>query len=146
MSLMNTPSGERVHVTFFGARNAGKSSLINAVAGQEISIVSDIRLRELREEQSTFSTIVRLMISINIRMRSSFSVIVGQLVLFAYTTLVPIRHGEMSVCFMSLMHIVGSTKLQPKITSRIISSQQSFFLNLCSKLQIKERYGCECQM
>jgi [FeFe] hydrogenase H-cluster maturation GTPase HydF len=43
MSLMNTPSGERVHITFFGARNAGKSSLINAVAGQEISIVSDIK-------------------------------------------------------------------------------------------------------
>ncbi len=35
------PSGERVHIGFFGCRNAGKSSLINAVAGQRVSIVSD---------------------------------------------------------------------------------------------------------
>ena len=43
MSLNNTPSGERVHIGFFGKRNAGKSSLVNAVTGQEISVVSDIK-------------------------------------------------------------------------------------------------------
>ena len=41
MSLTNTPSSERVHIGFFGLRNAGKSSLVNAVTNQEISIVSD---------------------------------------------------------------------------------------------------------
>ncbi|MDE6036244.1 MAG: [FeFe] hydrogenase H-cluster maturation GTPase HydF [Ruminococcus sp.] len=43
MSLNNTPSGERIHIGFFGKRNAGKSSLVNAVTGQEISVVSDIK-------------------------------------------------------------------------------------------------------
>lgn len=43
MSLNDTPSGERVHIGFFGRRNAGKSSLVNAVTGQELSVVSDIR-------------------------------------------------------------------------------------------------------
>ncbi|MBQ8796175.1 MAG: [Clostridia bacterium] len=42
MSLTNTPSSERVHIGFFGLRNAGKSSLVNAVTNQEISIVSDV--------------------------------------------------------------------------------------------------------
>ncbi len=42
MSLNSTPSGERLHIAFFGLRNAGKSSLVNAVTGQEISIVSDV--------------------------------------------------------------------------------------------------------
>jgi len=41
MSLTNTPSSERIHIGFFGLRNAGKSSLVNAVTNQEISIVSD---------------------------------------------------------------------------------------------------------
>ena len=41
MSLTNTPSAERTHIGFFGLRNAGKSSLVNAVTNQEISIVSD---------------------------------------------------------------------------------------------------------
>lgn len=41
MSLQDTPNAERVHIGFFGRRNAGKSSLINAVAGQEVSVVSD---------------------------------------------------------------------------------------------------------
>lgn len=41
MSLNNTPSGERVHIGFFGRRNAGKSSLVNAVTGQELAVVSD---------------------------------------------------------------------------------------------------------
>ena len=43
MSLQNTPASERVHIAFFGRRNAGKSSLINAVTGQELSVVSDVK-------------------------------------------------------------------------------------------------------
>ncbi len=42
MSLNSTPSSERVHVAFFGRRNAGKSSLLNAVTGQDIAVVSDV--------------------------------------------------------------------------------------------------------
>lgn len=42
MSLTNTPSSERTHIGFFGLRNAGKSSLVNAVTGQELSVVSDV--------------------------------------------------------------------------------------------------------
>lgn len=42
MSLSNTPNSERIHIGFFGLRNAGKSSLVNAVTNQEISIVSDV--------------------------------------------------------------------------------------------------------
>ncbi len=44
MAGMNaTPSGERVHIGFFGRRNAGKSSVVNAVTGQELAVVSDVR-------------------------------------------------------------------------------------------------------
>ena len=43
MSLNDTPSSERVHIGFFGKRNAGKSSLVNAVTGQELSVVSDVK-------------------------------------------------------------------------------------------------------
>ena len=43
MSLNETPSSERVHIAFFGRRNAGKSSLVNAVTNQNISVVSDIK-------------------------------------------------------------------------------------------------------
>ena len=43
MSLNDTPSGERLHIGFFGMRNAGKSSVVNAVTGQELSVVSDVR-------------------------------------------------------------------------------------------------------
>ena len=43
MSLNSTPSGERVHIGFFGMRNAGKSSVVNAVTGQALSIVSDVK-------------------------------------------------------------------------------------------------------
>jgi [FeFe] hydrogenase H-cluster maturation GTPase HydF len=43
MGLNETPSGERVHIGFFGRRNAGKSSLVNAVTGQDLVIVSDIK-------------------------------------------------------------------------------------------------------
>lgn len=43
MGLNDTPSGERLHIGFFGMRNAGKSSLVNAVTNQELSVVSDIK-------------------------------------------------------------------------------------------------------
>lgn len=43
MSLNTSPSSERVHIGFFGMRNAGKSSVVNAVTGQELSVVSDIK-------------------------------------------------------------------------------------------------------
>ncbi|MFW5632658.1 MAG: GTPase, partial [Acetivibrio ethanolgignens] len=43
MGLNDTPKGERLHIAFFGKRNAGKSSLVNALTGQELSIVSDIK-------------------------------------------------------------------------------------------------------
>ena len=43
MSLNNTPSSERTHIGIFGRRNAGKSSLINALTGQNLAIVSDVR-------------------------------------------------------------------------------------------------------
>ena len=42
-NLNETPSAERIHIGFFGCRNAGKSSLVNAVTGQALSIVSDIK-------------------------------------------------------------------------------------------------------
>ncbi|MDO4854103.1 MAG: [FeFe] hydrogenase H-cluster maturation GTPase HydF [Coriobacteriia bacterium] len=42
MSLNETPSGERVRIGFFGLRNAGKSSLVNAVCNQEVALVSDV--------------------------------------------------------------------------------------------------------
>ncbi|MBQ3151365.1 MAG: [Clostridia bacterium] len=41
-NLNQTPSGERLHIAFFGKRNAGKSSLVNAFTGQDIAIVSDV--------------------------------------------------------------------------------------------------------
>lgn len=43
MSMNETPSAERTHIGFFGRRNAGKSSLVNAVTGQSLSVVSDVR-------------------------------------------------------------------------------------------------------
>lgn len=41
--MNQTPAGERVHIAFFGRRNAGKSSLVNAFTGQELAIVSDVK-------------------------------------------------------------------------------------------------------
>ncbi len=41
-ALEQVPASERIHIGFFGARNAGKSSLVNALTGQEVSIVSDV--------------------------------------------------------------------------------------------------------
>lgn len=43
MGLNDTPSANRIHIGFFGKRNAGKSSLVNAVTGQELAIVSDTK-------------------------------------------------------------------------------------------------------
>ncbi len=43
MSLNATPSGERIHIGVFGRRNAGKSSLLNAITGQSIAVVSDVK-------------------------------------------------------------------------------------------------------
>ncbi|MBQ6720094.1 MAG: [Oscillospiraceae bacterium] len=43
MSMNNTPSGERTHIGFFGRRNAGKSSVVNAVTGQDLAVVSDVK-------------------------------------------------------------------------------------------------------
>lgn len=43
MGLNDTVSAERVHIGFFGLRNAGKSSVVNAVTGQELSLVSDVK-------------------------------------------------------------------------------------------------------
>lgn len=42
MGMNQTPASERVHVSFFGKRNAGKSSVINAVTGQDLAIVSSV--------------------------------------------------------------------------------------------------------
>jgi [FeFe] hydrogenase H-cluster maturation GTPase HydF len=42
MAVLNeTPAGERLHITFFGRRNAGKSSVVNAVTGQDLAVVSE---------------------------------------------------------------------------------------------------------
>jgi [FeFe] hydrogenase H-cluster maturation GTPase HydF len=43
MGMNSTPSSERVHIGIFGKRNAGKSSLINALTGQDLAIVSEVR-------------------------------------------------------------------------------------------------------
>ena len=43
MSLNNTPSANRIHIGFFGRRNAGKSSVVNAVTGQQLAVVSPVK-------------------------------------------------------------------------------------------------------
>ncbi|MDR2719131.1 MAG: [FeFe] hydrogenase H-cluster maturation GTPase HydF [Treponema sp.] len=43
MGLNDTPSANRVHIGFFGRRNAGKSSLVNAVTGQDLALVSEVK-------------------------------------------------------------------------------------------------------
>ena len=43
MGLNDTVSAERVHIGFFGLRNAGKSSVVNAVTGQDLALVSDVK-------------------------------------------------------------------------------------------------------
>ena len=42
MSMNETASGQRTHIAFFGRRNAGKSSLVNAITNQSLSVVSDV--------------------------------------------------------------------------------------------------------
>lgn len=42
MGLNDTPAANRIHIGFFGRRNAGKSSLVNAVTGQQLAVVSDV--------------------------------------------------------------------------------------------------------
>ena len=43
MGLNETPMAERIHIGFFGLRNAGKSSLVNRIANQDVSVVSDVK-------------------------------------------------------------------------------------------------------
>ena len=43
MGLNDTVSAERVHIGFFGLRNAGKSSVVNAVTGQDLALVSEVK-------------------------------------------------------------------------------------------------------
>lgn len=43
MGLNSTPSADRIHIGFFGRRNAGKSSVVNAVTGQELAVVSEVK-------------------------------------------------------------------------------------------------------
>lgn len=43
MELNSTPSAERIHIGFFGLRNAGKSSLVNAVTNQQLAVVSSVK-------------------------------------------------------------------------------------------------------
>jgi [FeFe] hydrogenase H-cluster maturation GTPase HydF len=43
MGINDTPSGERVHIGFFGVRNAGKSSVVNRITNQDVSVVSDVK-------------------------------------------------------------------------------------------------------
>ncbi|MGN0602544.1 MAG: GTPase, partial [Oscillospiraceae bacterium] len=43
MGLNDTVSADRIHIGFFGLRNAGKSSVVNAVTGQELSLVSEVK-------------------------------------------------------------------------------------------------------
>ncbi len=43
MGLNDVVSAERLHIGFFGMRNAGKSNLVNAVTGQDISVISDVK-------------------------------------------------------------------------------------------------------
>ena len=53
MSMNDTPRSERVHIAFFGRRNAGKSSVVNAVTNQQVSIVSDIRGTTTDDDEGT---------------------------------------------------------------------------------------------
>ena len=41
MGLNDTPAGNRIQIGFFGKRNAGKSSLVNAITGQNLAVVSE---------------------------------------------------------------------------------------------------------
>ena len=43
MNLNNTPNADRIHIGIFGCTNAGKSSIINAITGQKLAVVSEIK-------------------------------------------------------------------------------------------------------
>ena len=43
MGLQDSVSAERIHISFFGRRNAGKSSIVNAITGQQLSVVSAVK-------------------------------------------------------------------------------------------------------
>ena len=43
MGLQDSVSAERIHISFFGMRNAGKSSMVNAITGQQLSVVSAVK-------------------------------------------------------------------------------------------------------
>ena len=47
MSLNDTPSGERLHIALFGRRNAGKSSLVNAITSQAMAAMMNWKPRDL---------------------------------------------------------------------------------------------------
>ena len=52
MGMNDTPSGERLHIALFGKRNAGKSSLINAITGQDLAVVSEIKGTNAKRKKS----------------------------------------------------------------------------------------------
>ena len=43
MGLNDTPNANRIHIGIFGKRNAGKSSIVNAITGQDLAVVSDVK-------------------------------------------------------------------------------------------------------
>ena len=57
MQMNQTPSSERVHIGFFGRRNAGKSSVLNAVTGQDLAVVSDVKGTTTDPEQKSIEQI-----------------------------------------------------------------------------------------
>ena len=71
MGLMDVPSGERIHIGFFGLRNAGKSSLINAIASQDVSVVSDYKGTTTDAVKSpwSFCRLARVLIDTGFTMR-----------------------------------------------------------------------------
>ena len=54
MALNDTPAANRTHISFFGKRNAGKSSLLNAVTNQEISIVSNSEKNRFKDHNNLY--------------------------------------------------------------------------------------------
>ena len=57
MGMNETPSGERIHIGFFGRRNAGKSSLVNAVTGQDLAVVSDVAWHDDRSGDKGYGVV-----------------------------------------------------------------------------------------
>ena len=52
--LNSTQSAERIHIGFFGLRNVGKSSLVNKITNQEMSIVSSIKEKAIRDALTAY--------------------------------------------------------------------------------------------